>query len=807
MMSRLFGFLTVGLALFFALALVGCSGGNSSNQPEEEAQVEAVTVTDNGAVATMEVAFRLSDDGEPLAGVAANNIRFSVAKLIPAASPSSWQSYINQTETKEAGDPGNAPDGTPTPDGTTATQATAERASTEGGVFTDNGDGTYSYKFSFNFRAVTDPLAVAYEPSLTHRIAMQVSDNATNATYDFIPNNMNATPDTRSIVANIRCSECHEKFGLHGGDRVAVDYCVTCHNSGSGDANSGNTVDFTVMIHKIHAGADGPEVEAGGEYAIWGFRNTKHDYSTVVFPQDTLNCRKCHDGADPETPDGDNWKNVPSEAACTSCHEAPDPVQYPNFPDLTAAQIETAHVTPNATPNNPNLPAGVPSIEYELIEATVDGANQAVIKFRILQDGNPLDLFDRDANLPAGSSFDSRWPDFILAYAQPQDGITTPAEYNNLGRDSAQPLTVDLDQLGPVNNDDGTMVDNGDGTFTATTGGTTYPNGPFPVGATLRAVGLQGYFRVNVDDGQGGTVRYSLHTPSAAIAVSGDDSRREVVDSNNCASCHEWFEGHGGNRVLNMNICVFCHNPNLSSSGRRIDPADASAAVVAAYGPDPLLYPEATNNFKDMIHGIHGAETRTTDYEFVRDRLNGIPYNWSDVVFPGRAADCLTCHKTGTQTVPLDDDTLLTTNRTTGVANGQDTDFNAVLAARASLPNATDFTITPTAAACYACHDSTDAIGHMEQNGAIIIENRSDVVAANPVETCSVCHDTGKTADLAVVHAAAEAATVIGRITAPESSGGSGDDSQAALCGPGPISAQPPGHSTSLDCCSCHGFN
>ena len=67
-----------------------------------------------------------------------------------------------------------------------------------------------------------------------------------------------------------------------------------------------------------------------------------------------------------------------------------------------------------------------------------------------------------------------------------------------------------------------------------------------------------------------------LHTPSAVIAVSGDEDRREVVDSDKCASCHEWFEGHGGNRVYNMNICVFCHVPNLSSSGRTVDPATAS---------------------------------------------------------------------------------------------------------------------------------------------------------------------------------------------------------------------------------------
>jgi OmcA/MtrC family decaheme c-type cytochrome len=251
-----------------------------------------------------------------------------------------------------------------------------------------------------------------------------------------------------------------------------------------------------------------------------------------------------------------------------------------------------------------------------------------------------------------------------------------------------------------------------------------------------------------------------------------------------------------------------CHVPNLTSSGRRIDPADASDDVKAAYGPDPLLYPEATNNFKDMIHGIHGAETRTTDYEFVRDRNDGIPYNWSEVVFPASASDCLRCHKSETFEVPLVDDTLLTTNRITGEADGNDADFDAVRDARELVPNDTDFVITPTSAACYACHDSTLAQAHMSDNGGIINDNRDNVLAANSVETCSLCHGAGKEQDLAVVHAA-EAFTLIGTITAPESDDGDGDggQSQADLCGPGPLSARPPGHTNRLDCCSCHGFN
>jgi OmcA/MtrC family decaheme c-type cytochrome len=764
------------LALIIALALFGCSGGNSTagdvDGGGEAARIAAVQVSDNGRTATMTVNFELSDDGAPLAGVAANDIRFSVAKLIPASSPSSWQSYINTTETKEAGDPGT------TPDGTTAFQATAERASTDGGIFTDNGDGTYSYTFSLNFRTVTNPMAVTYDPALTHRVAMQVSGNVSNAVYDFVPGNPNATPATRSIVANASCSECHERLGLHGGDRVSVDYCVTCHNPGTADANSGNTVDFAVMVHKIHAAAD---------YTIWGFNNTKHDYSEVLYPQDLENCLKCHNGNDPATPDGDNWKNVPSDAACSSCHPAPN-----NVLNFTPDQIEAAHVTANSTPNNPDLPPGVPNMVYVLNSATVDGNNQAVIRFQILRDGVPLDLL----NLPADLTAARNRPSFILAYAQEQNGITEPAEYNNLGLSAGQPQSVSLSSVN--------LVGNGDGTFTATTTVAEFPNGPFPASATLRAVGLQGYFQVDTDGD--GSADHPLHTPSAVIAVSGDDSRREVVDSNKCATCHEWFEGHGGNRVYNMNICVFCHVPNLSSSGRTVNPATASEEVKAAYGDNPLLYPEATNNFKDMIHGIHGGEVRTTDYEFVRNRNNGIPYNWSEVVFPQSVSNCLACHKPGTFAPPLVDGTLLTTNRTTGEIDGNDADTAAVEAARDTVPNDTDFVITPTAAACFACHDGEEVKAHMEGNGAAINLNRSNVVA---VETCSVCHGSGKSADVVVAHQAAEP-TVLGVIKAPPEEGGDsggGGQTQVDLCGPGPISAQPGGHTTRLDCCSCHGFN
>jgi hypothetical protein len=135
----------------------------------------------------------------------------------------------------------------------------------------------------------------------------------------------------------------------------------------------------------------------------------------------------------------------------------------------------------------------------------------------------------------------------------------------------------------------------------------------------------------------------------------------------------------------------------------------------------------------------------------------------------------------------------------------------AISAARDSVPNATDIVITPTAAACYACHDSEAVQAHMEGNGALINANRSFVLGLNSVDTCTICHGSGKSADVVVAHRAVEP-TVLGVIKAPPEedggdSGGGGGQTQVDLCGPGPISSQPGGHTTRLDCCSCHGFN
>jgi OmcA/MtrC family decaheme c-type cytochrome len=75
-----------------------------------------------------------------------------------------------------------------------------------------------------------------------------------------------------------------------------------------------------------------------------------------------------------------------------------------------------------------------------------------------------------------------------------------------------------------------------------------------------------------------------------------------------------------------------------------------------------------------------------------------------------------------------------------------------VAAARASVPNDDDEVISPTAAACHMCHDSTAVITHMEQNGAAVYWPRIDYETIMPVETCEVCHGPGSIADVDLAH-------------------------------------------------------
>ncbi len=185
-------------------------------------------------------------------------------------------------------------------------------------------------------------------------------------------------------MKNENCTQCHGEVRAHGNNRNHVRGCVLCHTAGSEDGTGGGasdaipgaTIDFGVMIHKIHAGAHLPSVlgvttnpngtrkydATPQPYQLIGFQNSVHDYSEVSFPQwpsfctgmprdaghtalsstaqglentmraAPVGCAKCHgdpDGSGPLTAptQGDVIFTNPTRRLCRSCHDDWDPAK------------------------------------------------------------------------------------------------------------------------------------------------------------------------------------------------------------------------------------------------------------------------------------------------------------------------------------------------------------------------------------------------------------------------------------------------------------------------------------------------
>jgi OmcA/MtrC family decaheme c-type cytochrome len=131
-----------------------------------------------------------------------------------------------------------------------------------------------------------------------------------------------ATVARKEIVDTESCNSCHLELTAHGNNRTGnADYCVTCHNPTLTDAarrpagaGAPASVDFKVMIHRIHRGADLPSVVDGTPYVIYGFGSAAIDFSHVRFPGGADRCNACH---------LDDTTQNATAVACMSCHDSP----------------------------------------------------------------------------------------------------------------------------------------------------------------------------------------------------------------------------------------------------------------------------------------------------------------------------------------------------------------------------------------------------------------------------------------------------------------------------------------------------
>lgn len=761
---RCLSFAVMALMMMLAACLGGTSGsatGNSSTlnpvsgATSLSATIDSVTIPSSSSTGGVPVIkFTVTDqNGNGVTGL--TGMRYIVSKLIEAADgePSYWQSYINTTATKEAGDPGTEADGT------TAVQATTENDTSSGGTLTELGNGEYRYTFATDLSAVTTAagkaLDVTYEPSLTHRFAIQVSTTNSvgdtiyaNPTYDFQPSSGRTTGiTTREMALTSSCNECHGTLAMHGGGRVEVKYCVTCHNPGTTDPNSGNVLDMALMVHKMHRGASLPSVSDGdASYTIWGYNDAEHDYSTVVFPQDVRHCEKCHDPSDTDnSPDAGNYASVPYIRACNGCHD--DIV----FDGSTPEDWQTAHTGGVATNADCATCHGGSG-------ATVDGriSGAHVINTEVYAEYFQYNIIRVENTAPG------EYPSVTFSVTNPIDGTTygiksdpqwtgsgtitvklawDTADYNNTDSGSgdvgnpAQPVSI---------NGETASTDNGDGTFTVTS------TIAIPDDATGSGVVMIDGRPVEDFDGDG---TYSDRVPVTnavsyfAITDSTATERREVVSIDKCNNCHGFLTLHGSNRNNKIEACVICHNPNATDIVVRPAVTDDDDDDVyddfTATGIDSKR--EESIDFKYMIHAIHAGDE---DEEGFRENgivvygYGGSSHDYSEVRFPGDLKDCLACHQTDTYILPLEDDILATT-----IGTGD---------AAADLADPTvDENISPIAAVCSSCHDSAVAQTHMEQNGSDFDGTQATITAAAS-ETCLICHGTGDSADIKTVHEISE---------------------------------------------------
>src|SRR5271157_1563898 len=324
-----------------------------------------------------------------------------VAAYIPKGQEQ-YSSYITTTATAVSG-------------GATATQAAGD----SGGTTTTVATGEYIYTFKIKAPA-------GFDPTLTNRIAIYGSRSLTaddlgtyyaTATYDFVP--AGGTPAPRDVVRDPDCNACHSLLSFHGGSRVGVSLCIMCHQPQTSDPNTGNPLDFKVMIHKIHMGASLPSVIYGKQpYEIYGFTGYT-DWSTVVFPHnpgDPRNCAgSCHNPKNGAAQTS-VWMTKPSRAACGSCHDdvnfatgeiayAGDPTP-PHLPEIDDTQCTGCHIPQGELPFDASIigahtvddeAPGIPGLNFTLAKVTNGTPGKApTVTFTVLDNkgnGVPMSTF------------------------------------------------------------------------------------------------------------------------------------------------------------------------------------------------------------------------------------------------------------------------------------------------------------------------------------------------------------------------------------------------------------------------------
>ncbi|HXJ33782.1 MAG TPA: OmcA/MtrC family decaheme c-type cytochrome [Candidatus Eisenbacteria bacterium] len=598
----------------------------------------------------------------------------------------------------------------------------------------DAASGTWRYTFG-------KMLPAGFPGTLTHTVGAQIERTfegeqlVANPTFDFVPAG-GAVTTVREDTTTDQCNACHNPLQAHGGGRREVKLCILCHTDQAIDPDTGNTIDFKQMVHRLHMGKDLPSVvngSVGAKYSIIGFQGSEAVFSKKVgacvngpfpsapctadadcdggtctgttiigvgFPQDIRNCTKCH-GAGATAA---NYHALPSTLACTGCHDDVNP----GMMSINGLAPGTNHV-PGQQPEELCRVCHKTAMDAEF-DLTVPGAHTIPLRSTTLT-GLQAEILSATGapNMAVTVQFRLR------------DGagnpITSYGGFNRIGFGISGPTTdyggSSVPLIAPTavgGGSTGTLVPP-DGTGLATY--TTAAMLPADAMGTW-TIGLEARRAVMVN---GQSQNEAAPNPVFDFSVDGSPvaPRRDVVTDANCSNCHGTFSKDfsiHGNLRNRVEYCVMCHNAKGSDVARRVGQI--------ANGADPMTQSIA---FKHMIHKIHRGEALEHQPYIVYGFSGGVDFG--DVLFPGDLRDCETCHAAGTQFVPLPAGVLPT--------NVGMIDMGAEVVTG---------TTPPIQDACRACHDDDATAAHAETN-----------TTASGAEACAVCHGEGSAEAVSVVHA------------------------------------------------------
>jgi len=171
--------------------------------------------------------------------------------------------------------------------------------------------------------------------------ARQIEYGMKNVVFNFSVDGSAVKP-RRAVVALANCNNCHWNLSLHGENRNQIEQCVLCHNPvendgarrpADGSANPPESVDFALMIHRIHSGPNQTR-----DFTIYGFGGSKNNFNDVGYPGDLANCQQCHlpntyvmpIGATAQINDPRGYINPvnPTTGACLGCHATVDAASH-----------------------------------------------------------------------------------------------------------------------------------------------------------------------------------------------------------------------------------------------------------------------------------------------------------------------------------------------------------------------------------------------------------------------------------------------------------------------------------------------